>query len=525
MSQNHFLKTGSVSAPRTTFDLSHEYKTTMDMGMLIPILIEEGIPSDVWQCKNQLVIRVQPMVAPIMHKIKATVHYFKVPYRILDPNFENFLTGGEDGDYSTPQPTWTPSDITTPGIGSGEFSLWDYFGLPTGVNPVGWEPVDYIRRAYARIWNTYYRDQNVMDEIDEDTNEAILYRSWSKGYFTSSLPWQQRGQAPAVPLAGLAPIQGLGRLSGAVFSGLPVSVVETDGQTRSYAQNQIIAPTGNGVTYIQGNSAGAHVDVNANLALAGSFNVADLREVFQIQKFLERNARSGARFKEFLMAHWKTAPKDSRLQRPEYLGGTIQEIVTSEVLQTSTSGYESSPTSTTPQGNMSGHGISVSQSGIKSFTFEEPGLVMALLSIMPEPVYQQGINKQWLRKTRYDFPFPEFVNLSERPINQVELFASGVASENATIFGYQAMFDECRVKQNKVTGQFRSNATQPLDYWHLARNFSTAPALNSDFLLCKPNKRIFFVEDEHGFLINVGHRLKVTRPLPIIGEPGLIDHH
>jgi len=519
MSQNHFLKTGAVSAPRTTFDLSHEYKTTMDMGMLVPILCEEGIPADVWQVANQLVIRCQPMVAPIMHKIKATVHYFKVPYRILDENFEEFLTGGEDGSYVTPQPTWTPTN-------NGEYSLWDYLAFPTGVIPTGWEPVDYPRRAYARIWNTYFRDQNVMDEIDEDTNEEILYRSWSKGYFTSSLPWQQRGPVQAVPISGLAPVLGLGfdQFVGDWIEGSTGNLVNADGSVTPVGINGWKSPADAG-SILKKSDDGEWPDLNADLSQAGSFNVADLREVFQIQKFLERNARSGARFKEFLMAHWKVAPTDARLQRPEYLGGTIQEIVTSEVLQTSSSGFTEGPQSETPQGNLSGHGISVSQSGIKPFKFEEPGLVMALLSIMPEPVYQQGINKQWLRKTRYEFPFPEFVNLSERPINQVEIFATADATENALPFGYQAMFDECRVKQNKVTGQFRSNATQSLDYWHLARNFATAPGLNTDFLLCKPDKRIFFVEDEHGFLINVGHRLKVTRPLPIIGEPGLIDHH
>ena len=254
---------------------------------------------------------------------------------------------------------------------------------------------------------------------------------------------------------------------------------------------------------------------SVDLSEATTFNVSDLRLAFQIQKWMERNARAGVRYVEFLGAHFGVHPRDDRLQRPEYLGGSKNPVIISEVLQTSSTDTES------PQGNLAGHGISVGQTFCASYFAQEFGLIMGIMSVMPKPAYQQGIDRQWLRQTRYDFYFPEFANLSEQAIERVELYASTVEAENKTIFGYQGRYDEMRVKRNMVCSLMRTD----FNYWHMGRIFSSAPALNETFIDCDATKRIFAAPSEPGLIIDVGNRIRAIRPMPIQSEPGLIDHN
>lgn len=257
------------------------------------------------------------------------------------------------------------------------------------------------------------------------------------------------------------------------------------------------------------------LDANTiDLAGATTFDVADLRLAFQLQKWMERNARSGWRYIEFLQAQYGTSPTDERLQRPEYFGGAKTPVIVSEVLQTS-------ETAATPQGNMSGHGLVADMAYIGKYHAKEFGLIMVLMSVVPKAMYQQGIDRQWLRRSNWDFYNPSFANLSEQAIERAEIYATAVEAENRTIFGYQGRYDEMRVKRNMVCGQMRDT----FDYWHLGRQFESAPLLNTSFLACIPSKRIFADQDDPGLIVTVGNKIKAIRPMPVIAEPGLIDHY
>lgn len=502
----------NLSPGRSVFDLSYDKKLTCDMGQLIPIVCEEMVPGDRFQLAHEIVARMQPLVAPVLHEINVYTHTFFVPYRILWENWEEWISGGPDGDYDLagdPIPEWIPS---VPVDGTVKGSLWDYLGLPLQGLPAGLYPIDFPRRAYNLIYNEFYRDENLQDEVLL-TNEAILNRSYQKDYFTSALPWQQRGQAPAIPLTGT---------TNAEFVLGTIGSFETvTAPNQANISDHLFAHPGGSAQEKFLNSLSASNTVD--LSTAETFNVSDLRTAVQIQKWLERNARGGVRYVEFLKMHFNVHPRDDRLQRPEYVGGTKMPIVISEVLQTSgtpndpTAGYTGDPL-----GEMGGHGITADFQFSGNINAQEYGLVMTLMSIMPAPGYQQGINRQWLRKTRYDFFFPEFAHLSEQAILQGELYVQNDANENTKIFGYQGRYDEMRVKHNMVCADMRDT----FDYWHLSRKFATAPLLNETFIKVDPdeNKRIFAVQDEPGFIMNIGNKIKAVRPMPAIATPGLMDH-
>lgn len=492
---NVFNRTGSLRPPMSMFDLSYEKKFTADMGYLIPVMCDELVPGDFWKIANQSIIRFQPLVAPVLHEINQYVHYFFVPYRLLWEDWEDFITGGVDGDDASVLPTWNPT-VTT------ESSLWDYLGFPTGIVPTGALPIDFPRRAYNLVFNEYYRDQTLQAEVALD-NELLLVRNWEKDYFTSSLPWQQRGISPALPVTGTS------------FANFDVPARLAAGGT---AMNLQINGPNLDITNAAYDPALALNRNVVDLSTATAFDIADLRVAFQIQKWLERNARAGARYTEFLQSHFGVSPRDERLQRPEYIGGSKAPIITSEVLQTS------STDAVTPQGNLAGHGISVSQSYAGKYKATEFGLMIGIMSVMPRTAYQQGINRQWLRKTKYDFYFPEFSNLSEQAIENAEICAKNAdATHNNGIFGYQGRYDEMRVKQNQVAGELRST----YDYWHLGRQFNpaTPPTLNEDFIKCLPRKDILAVPTEPAMIVSFGNVIKAFRPLPLSAEPGLIDHN
>lgn len=488
-----FQNTGSLSPRKSMFDLSYRKTLTCDMGQLIPIMCDEVVPGDLFEIGNEIVIRYQPLVAPILHEVNVFTHYYFVPYRILWPGWEDFITGGVDGQSVAVLPRWNPSN-------TAEGSLWDFIGLPTGVVPTDALPVDFPRIAYNRIYNEYYRDENLQSKVAE-TNETILNRAWEKDYFTSSLPWQQRGIAPALPISGLT------------------SAVWADNVFQTSAITSNISTDGNGK--LQGSTAGMTTSLKnglnnntVNLGSATTFNVSDLRLAFQIQKWMERNARAGVRYTEFLKAHYGVSPRDDRLQRPEYIGGSKSPIMVSEVLQTSQTG-------TTPQGTMAGHGLSADSTYIAKYHAKEFGVIVGIMSIMPKTAYQQGVDRQWLRRSRYDFYSPEFANLSEQGVERAEIYASAVGSENRTIFGFQGRYDEMRYKRSMVCGKMRST----FDYWHLGRKFASAPLLNETFIKCVPDKRIFAVQNEPGIIANIGNKIRALRPMPIMSDPGFIDHN
>lgn len=503
-----YERNNALNPGRSMFNLSYSKMLTCDMGQLIPVLCDEVVPGDIFQIGSEAVIRMQPLVAPVMHEISVYLHLYFVPYRLLWPKndaetdgWEVFISGGTSGDLTPVQPTWHPSADSKMAVGS----LWDYLGFPTGLSTAamtGPFPVDFVRRAYNLIWNEFYRDENLQTKIAL-SNEDILYRAWEKDYFTSSLPWQQRGTAPALPI------------SGSTHAVWAASQFTTAAGNRYIMVNDV-----NDGKFQAGNAPGAATAKTAfdsntvDLSVASTFDIADLRLAVQIQKWMERNARGGVRYTEFLREHFGVSPRDDRLQRPEYFGGSRSPVIVSEVLQTSSTDV------TTPQANMAGHGISVQAQYAGKYHAQEYGLVMGLMSIMPRSMYQQGINRQWTRGTRYDYYFREFANLSEQAVTRGELYYTAAKANNDTIFGYQGRYNEMRSKDNMVVGEMRST----FDYWHLGREFSSAPVLNETFIKCVPRKDIFAVPSVPGFLINWGNKIKALRPMPVEPVPGLMDH-
>jgi len=501
------------------------------------------VPGDKWQVGNEIVLRMNPLVVPLMHEINVWVHYFFTPLRLVEKVWEDFITGGKDGDFVGELSKHETGDLT-PG------SLWDHLGYNT-VADNDWtklvvKPTAFARRAYNLTFNEYYRDQNVTDPVDLDwvnpATKDLHVRSWEKDYFTSMLPWQQRGQAPALPLnimsnAGRAVFsEQMNRIGG----GLAPGAMPTFYYGGLFLQASGPSPAG------EGNRVGVYINQNTtegitpaqNAAINNfraflnnnhiildedaitTFDVSDLRIAFQVQKFLERNARTGARYVEFLKAHFPAWPRDDRLQRPEYIGGSKTPIVISEVLQTSQTSADS------PQGNLAGHGISADRTFCGSYSVQEHGIIMGIMSIMPRTMYQQGIDRVWLQESRYDFYFPEFANLSEQAVMQPELFNLPGAQKEKVI-GYQGRWDEYRYKRNTVHGLFRDDAY--FSSWAIARKFGSPPTLNED--LIRPNaaerlamKRFLAVPSEPAFVITFGNKCHVTRPMPYIAEPGLIDH-
>lgn len=568
-----YQKIKTLRPARSLFDLSHDILMTADMFKLYPVCAMEMSPGDTFHIWNQSVTRMQPLNAPILSEITQSTHYFFVPYRILDENWVEFITGGNEGESggnirsdtdedrdgyldpvdATPElPRWIP-------IKTDVGSLWDYFGLPTGVDPKGSYPIDYLRRAYNRIWNEYYRDENLQDEVSED-NEDILTRSWKKDYFTSALLSQQRGVSPTMPVSGTLDIlQGstavaltFGESTGAggfsTTASLPVGLnlnlisirnslvtVNVNTGTASAPALTPVTATLNNWTYnkdtglltayytITNPTQGVpyslssipyvyYTKINGDFASSGAgFDVKDLRQAFQIQKWLELANRGGVRYTEFLRAFFGVSPRDDRLQRPEYIGGSKSPVVISEVLQTNAGVADS-----TPLAYMAGHGLGAERTYIGSYSASEYGILIGLMSYTTPPVYTQGINRQWLRRTKYDFLFPQFTGLSEQAIEGAEIYATDSETENRKVWGFNEVYDELRAMTSKVVGKMRT----VFKYWHLARFFESKPSLNADFIDGKDvSKRIFAVQSEDGFIVHYANIIRAVRPLPKYGTP------
>jgi len=507
-----FESVANAHPGRSVFDLSYSKLLTCDMGQLIPVMCDEMVPGDMFQIGNEVIVRFQPLVAPILHSINVYLHTFFVPYRLLWSDWEKLITRGVTGDEEPALPRWSPTNTA---IGS----LWDYLGFPTGVNPTGALPLDFPRIAYNYIYNEYYRDETIQPEIALN-GEIIRNRCWAKDYFTSALPWQQRGTAPALPISGSTSAEWAAAVDSLLYMNSQIGLANKHIQNTDSDGPFAYLEKADGSNFTTSEDLKARTLASAlngntvDLSDATTFDVSDLRLAFQLQKWMERNARSGARYVEFLRAQFGVSPTDDRLQRPEYIGGAKMPVIVSEVLQTG-------ETASTPQGNMAGHGLTADMGYIGKYHAQEYGLIMTIMSVMPESMYQQGIDRQWLRRSNWDFYNPSFANLSEQAIERAEIFASGVEAENRTIFGYQGRYDEMRVKRNMVCGQMRDT----FDYWHIGRQFASAPLLNSEFLTCVPDKRIFADQADPGLIISIGNKVKAIRPMPVIAEPGLIDHY
>jgi len=575
---------GKPRLSRTKFRLKRRKLFDCDMGEMIPIQCDLVMPGDVLRVHIDIVSRTQPLIAPLLHQIDVETHTAFIPIRIVDPDFADDENGslsggvyrpgdpdkGADGLTKKTFPKWVPSVDKI-----GNHSLWDYFGLPTreqnnipaGQIFAGPYPDDWIRRVYNKFYNDFFRAEHFEKEIPL-TNEDILYRNYRKDYFTSAAPFRQEGPSPSVPLSGdagatwnlienfnkfipnsigrwvtgTAPLGASNGSTGPVGQMYyPIEYQNTSGggYIRTLTQTPLIWPVPNNATpnrdptygwqsgQIQFNF-GIHTGGTENSLISflnnnaidwgnvGTFDVNDLRDVIQQQKFLERNTRIGLRYVEQLVGRWNISPRDERLQRPEFIGGTRTPIIISEVLQTS----ETSDAS--PQGQMAGHGLAASMGRTRKYVVQEWGYIITLLSIMPKAGYSQGIPRQYIHESRYDFPTPEFMHTGEREIYQTELYTGTNEVANRAIWGYRPIYDEMRMAHDTICGNMR----KVLNQWHLSREFATAPLLNQNFISTKDNirKDVFADSNEKGFIVHAGIKMNVIRSMPRLGEPGLMDH-
>lgn len=532
---------------RSRFNLSHTKMFDANMGILYPVCAMEALPGDVFPISGQTVVRAQPLVAPVLHEISIKLNYFFIPTRLLWDEWEEFITGGKSGDYEG-KPPKLGSDAISPLDRKflGKHTLDDFFGMPIEAQITEYnEPNVFLWRAYNFVWNEYYRSQDLQDEIDLE-NRLLLRRAWRKDYFTVSLPSLQRGTVPAMPIEvhfdndltinAVGPTNNAygfmtwstknsdtGTGGGTARVGLR-SVDDEGVSWDKYLQNHggnPAPPTAAGdyhllrpTTSVNSLTIPVNIPLTQMSLTASSFDISDLRLAFQIQKWQERNQRAGVRFKEFLLAHFGIAPRDDRLQRPEYIGGFSTPLVISEVLQTS------STDSTSPQGNLAGHGINIDRFRIGTYRVKEHGFILGLFSIIPKPMYAaQGIHRSFTRNSRFDYYFPEFAHLSEQAVLSRELYSDG-SEDDIKIFGFQGRYNELRVMHNQALGNMRDY----FSYWHLARIFDTHPLLNGSFIECNPDPRIFAVPSEPGFVVQYANLMNVVRRMPHVPEPGLADH-
>jgi hypothetical protein len=547
--QHLFSQIPSTQIPRSVFDRSHGYKTTFNSGYLVPFYVDEVLPGDSFKLTATLFARLATPIVPFMDNLYLETFFFFVPNRLVWDNWQKF-----NGEQKNPTDSTDFLIPTVSGTNVQNQTLWDYFGLPTNVNKalkVNALPF----RAYNLIFNEWFRDENLQESLKVPTGDgpdnlsdySLVRRGKRHDYFTSCLPWPQKGPGVEISIGGQANVTGsLSSWPGSISYNMTASggaTVNPSTISLKLYPETVSAPTGNSstatfdqasfvapgftvrtsranvdVTATRGDIGGFGFSGKADLSSASPISINDLRQAFQIQKLYERDARGGTRYTEILRSHFGVISPDARLQRPEYLGGSSARISINPVQQTSATNE------TTPQGNLAAFGVVSDSFHGFSKSFVEHGYVFGFVNVRADLTYQQGLNRMWSRQGRFDFYWPVLAHLGEQAVLNKEIYAQGTADDDE-VFGYQERYAEYRYYPGQITGKFRSTDPQPLDSWHLAQKFSSLPTLSSQFIQDNPPvDRVVAVTSEPQFLFDSYIRLKCARPMPVYSVPGLVDH-
>lgn len=549
--QHLFSQIPSAQIPRSVFDRSHGYKTTFNSGYLVPFYVDEVLPGDSFKLTATLFARLATPIVPFMDNLYLETFFFFVPNRLVWDNWQKF-----NGEQKNPSDSTDFLIPTVSGTNVQNQTLWDYFGLPTNVDKalkVNALPF----RAYNLIFNEWFRDENLQESLKVPTGDGpdnlsdynLIRRGKRHDYFTSCLPWPQKGPGVEISIGGQARLNisasDTPLFAPTAFSGgsnVPIGSLVAGPNSNSSNIYGINSHGDAGLVNLasglynnvgvrfpgsKGNDSGSGFYLKwsnpgltgtADLSSATPISINDLRQAFQIQKLYERDARGGTRYTEILRSHFGVISPDARLQRPEYLGGSSARISINPVQQTS------STNETTPQGNLAAFGVVSDSFHGFSKSFVEHGYVFGFVNVRADLTYQQGLNRMWSRQGRFDFYWPVLAHLGEQAVLNKEIYAQGTADDDK-VFGYQERYAEYRYYPGQITGKFRSTDPQPLDSWHLAQKFSSLPTLSAQFVQDDPPvERVIAVQNEPQFLFDSYIRLKCARPMPVYSVPGLVDH-